>query len=199
LPENQAFLDRLDKTRLTIRDEYLTYVDNGLIPPGNLTVTHANPIIDELIADGIPELEAITLVSSGLTPTYPTTFQENAYKPLADSASFKGADTYLLCNYGVCRHNRSISQEILQSRGYDVNVGVFKFDSMATGEQMGGHQLSVVFDAATGNPVYIDPTNNVTVYGSADLNEIWNAAGLNINYNSSVNLSTNQEVDLLNR
>lgn len=141
-------------------------IDSGNIN-GGITVKLANQEIDRLIDQGVDELDAITRVGSSIVPDYAVSNEQKALLNLADKA--KTADEVMQCQFTWCRHNSVISDEILKSRGYDPYRTNIQWQTLE-GNPAGGHATSALIK--DNEYVFVDFTNNKTIYGIEDLADI---------------------------
>ncbi len=158
----------------------------------NSTIKLANQEVDKLVSQGMNELEAITKVGSGIAPNYANTAEEIAQLNIANTA--KTADQVMQCEYTWCRHNKIISNEILESRGYSAYSTNMKFQSG------GGHVVSAIMD--DGIPIFVDITNNKLLTGVESLTDLFSNNGSFINqldlWRQANNIGTNPSLDVIN-
>ncbi len=164
-------IQNIDKELQNLRESIRNEISiNGA---GNVTVTKANEVIDELMALGMSEKQAITVVGSGITPDYAVTSEQKALLKLADKA--RTADDIMMCSTTWCRHNAGISDAIAESRGLNTYRAAMTF------EGGGGHHTTAILDNLN-NPTFLDITNNMTFNSVEEMMETWKKNNLTINY-----------------
>ena len=157
------------------------------------TVAGINQEIDKLVANGVDKLEAIRQVGSVSVPDYAATPEQIAQLQLADKA--RTADEILQCPYTWCRHNSTVSDAILESRGYQPYRAAMMMQT-TEGLSAGGHQVSAII--VNGEPVFIDLTNNLIIPGQQALEQILLNSGKQLTALEMIRLTTNNVWDVIN-
>ena len=157
------------------------------------TIAQINQEIDNLVARGVDELEAIRQVGSISIPNYATTPEQIAALRLADQA--RTADEILQCPYTWCRHNSAISDAILESRDYQPYRAAMTMQT-TEGLSAGGHQTSAII--INGEPVFIDLTNNLIITGQQALEQVLINSEKQLTALEMIRLTTNNVWDVIN-